>query len=134
MKKVSEKHKLNKVLLLGSGALKIGEAGEFDYSGSQAIKALKEEGIEQVGQMEEYEYGKFAWIIDPDGRKIELWEPVDAPLQDSWNEWGRQGAPLTQPKQKKYSTKMHCYPKVKMHSGSVNQFIAKNWRSEWSEV
>jgi carbamoyl-phosphate synthase large subunit len=37
-----------KVLLLGSGALKIGEAGEFDYSGSQAIKALKEEGIEVV--------------------------------------------------------------------------------------
>src|SRR5436853_7679339 len=35
---------LNKILLLGSGALKIGEAGEFDYSGSQAIKALKEEG------------------------------------------------------------------------------------------
>ena len=34
-----------KVLLLGSGALKIGEAGEFDYSGSQAIKALKEEGV-----------------------------------------------------------------------------------------
>ncbi|HJY62704.1 MAG TPA: hypothetical protein VJ455_01005, partial [Ignavibacteria bacterium] len=33
-----------KILLLGSGALKIGEAGEFDYSGSQAIKALKEEG------------------------------------------------------------------------------------------
>ncbi len=37
--------KYNKVLLLGSGALKIGEAGEFDYSGSQALKALKEEGI-----------------------------------------------------------------------------------------
>jgi transposase len=37
-----------KVLILGSGALKIGEAGEFDYSGSQALKALKEEGIETV--------------------------------------------------------------------------------------
>ena len=37
--------KIKKVLLLGSGALKIGEAGEFDYSGSQALKALKEEGI-----------------------------------------------------------------------------------------
>lgn len=37
-----------KVLILGSGALKIGEAGEFDYSGSQAIKALKEEGVEVV--------------------------------------------------------------------------------------
>ena len=40
--------KIKKVLLLGSGALKIGEAGEFDYSGSQALKALKEEGIETV--------------------------------------------------------------------------------------
>ena len=39
---------INKVLLLGSGALKIGEAGEFDYSGSQALKALKEEGIQTV--------------------------------------------------------------------------------------
>src|SRR5687768_3831186 len=37
-----------KVLILGSGALKIGEAGEFDYSGSQAIKALKEEGVATV--------------------------------------------------------------------------------------
>jgi carbamoyl-phosphate synthase large subunit len=40
--------KKTKVLILGSGALKIGEAGEFDYSGSQAIKALKEEGLEVV--------------------------------------------------------------------------------------
>lgn len=40
--------KIKKVLLLGSGALKIGEAGEFDYSGSQALKALKEEGIYTV--------------------------------------------------------------------------------------
>ncbi len=38
-------NKIKKILLLGSGALKIGEAGEFDYSGSQALKALKEEGI-----------------------------------------------------------------------------------------
>lgn len=40
--------KISKVLLLGSGALKIGEAGEFDYSGSQALKALREEGIYSV--------------------------------------------------------------------------------------
>ena len=40
--------KYKKILLLGSGALKIGEAGEFDYSGSQALKALKEEGIHTV--------------------------------------------------------------------------------------
>ena len=43
-----EKSEIKKVLLLGSGALKIGEAGEFDYSGSQALKALKEEGITTV--------------------------------------------------------------------------------------
>jgi len=45
MKKIST---IKKVLLLGSGALKIGEAGEFDYSGSQAIKAFKEEGVKVV--------------------------------------------------------------------------------------
>ena len=39
---------MKKVLLLGSGALKIGQAGELDYSGSQALKALREEGIESV--------------------------------------------------------------------------------------
>ena len=39
---------IKKVLLLGSGALKIGQAGEFDYSGAQALKALKEEGVESV--------------------------------------------------------------------------------------
>ena len=42
------KDHIKKILLLGSGALKIGEAGEFDYSGSQALKALKEEGIQTV--------------------------------------------------------------------------------------
>jgi len=39
---------IKKVLVIGSGALKIGEAGEFDYSGSQALKALKEEGITTI--------------------------------------------------------------------------------------
>ena len=43
-----DKKKITKVILLGSGALKIGEAGEFDYSGSQALKAMKEEGITTV--------------------------------------------------------------------------------------
>jgi len=42
------KEDIRKVIILGSGALKIGEAGEFDYSGSQALKALKEEGIDTV--------------------------------------------------------------------------------------
>ena len=44
----SMKENLKKVLLLGSGALRIGQAGEFDYSGSQALKALREEGIQSV--------------------------------------------------------------------------------------
>ncbi len=47
MNQVNE-HGVRKVVVLGSSALKIGEAGEFDYSGSQAIKALREEGIETV--------------------------------------------------------------------------------------
>ena len=45
---MTDKKDIRKVLLLGSGALKIGEAGEFDYSGSQALKAMKEEGIETI--------------------------------------------------------------------------------------
>lgn len=48
MSEVLNKKNIRKVLVLGSGALKIGEAGEFDYSGSQALKALREEGIETV--------------------------------------------------------------------------------------
>jgi hypothetical protein len=43
-----QRPKYKKVLVVGSGGLSIGQAGEFDYSGSQAIKALKEEGIEVV--------------------------------------------------------------------------------------
>lgn len=45
---MSVNNKIKKVIVLGSGALKIGQAGEFDYSGSQALKALKEEGISTV--------------------------------------------------------------------------------------
>ncbi len=38
---------------------------------------LKKEGIEQIGKMQVYEYGKFAHIMDPDGNKLELWEAID---------------------------------------------------------
>tara|TARA_R110000868_G_scaffold411313_3_gene703062 strand:- start:159 stop:575 length:417 start_codon:yes stop_codon:yes gene_type:complete len=41
------------------------------------LEELKNSGIEIIGEMEEYEYGKFAWILDPEGNKIELWEPID---------------------------------------------------------
>lgn len=39
------------------------------------LKILKEEGVTIVGEMETYDYGKFGWILDPEGNKIELWEP-----------------------------------------------------------
>jgi predicted enzyme related to lactoylglutathione lyase len=41
------------------------------------FEAFRKEGVEIVGEIESYEYGKFGWIMDPDGNKIELWEPVD---------------------------------------------------------
>ena len=44
---------------------------------AELLQTLKDEGVEAVGEMEEYEYGKFGWIMDPDGYKIELWEPND---------------------------------------------------------
>ena len=44
----------------------------------ELIAVLKEEGVTVVGEIEEYDYGKFGWILDPEGNKIELWEPVDS--------------------------------------------------------
>jgi predicted enzyme related to lactoylglutathione lyase len=41
------------------------------------IAQLKADGMEVVGEIESYDYGKFAWVMDPEGNKIELWEPVD---------------------------------------------------------
>jgi predicted enzyme related to lactoylglutathione lyase len=41
------------------------------------LQQLKAEGVQIVGETEVYPYGKFNWIIDPDGNKIELWEPID---------------------------------------------------------
>lgn len=46
----------------------------------ELLKALREEGVQIVGEVEEFEYGKFGWIMDPEGNKIELWEPVDEKL------------------------------------------------------
>ncbi|MCP9290653.1 MULTISPECIES: VOC family protein [Gracilimonas] len=43
----------------------------------ELLMVLEEEGVEIVGEMEVYEYGKFGWIMDPNGYKIELWEPND---------------------------------------------------------
>jgi len=44
------------------------------------LEELKKEGVQIVGEVEEFEYGKFGWIMDCDGNKIELWEPVDEKL------------------------------------------------------
>jgi predicted enzyme related to lactoylglutathione lyase len=41
------------------------------------IEELKKEGVQVVGEIEEFEYGKFGWILDPEGNKIELWEPFE---------------------------------------------------------
>jgi len=43
----------------------------------ELLETLKKEGVKVVGEIEEYNYGKFGWIIDPEGNKLELWEPVD---------------------------------------------------------
>lgn len=48
----------------------------------ELLKTLKEEGVQVVGEMETYDYGKFGWIMDPEGNKIELWEPVDKAFLD----------------------------------------------------
>ena len=42
----------------------------------ELLEELKKEGIEQIGEMQVYDYGKFAHIMDPEGNKIELWEPI----------------------------------------------------------
>ncbi len=44
---------------------------------TELLEALRAEGVTVVGKMEEFSYGKFGWIIDPEGNKIELWEPKD---------------------------------------------------------
>jgi predicted enzyme related to lactoylglutathione lyase len=41
------------------------------------LEKMKKAGVEMAGEMEEYDYGKFGWVMDPEGNKIELWEPVD---------------------------------------------------------
>lgn len=41
------------------------------------LETLKEEGVTVVGEIESYDYGKFGWILDPEGNKLELWEPND---------------------------------------------------------
>jgi predicted enzyme related to lactoylglutathione lyase len=44
------------------------------------LDELRKEGVTVVGEVEKYEYGKFGWILDPEGNKIELWEAIDDKL------------------------------------------------------
>jgi len=48
----------------------------------ELVKLLKAEGVTICDEIEEFEYGKFVHILDPEGNKIELWEPIDGPLID----------------------------------------------------
>lgn len=50
------------------------------------LEDLKKKGITQVGSVDKYDYGKFAWVLDPEGNKIELWEPVDQVFTDMYEE------------------------------------------------
>lgn len=52
----------------------------------ELLETLKSEGVEVVGQMESFEYGKFGWIMDPNGYKIELWEPNDQEYEKICND------------------------------------------------
>ena len=47
----------------------------------ELLETLKQEGVTIIGKMETYSYGKFGWILDNDGNKIELWEPIDQAFQ-----------------------------------------------------
>lgn len=52
----------------------------------ELLKVLKAEGVTIIGEMQTYEYGKFGWIMDNDGNKIELWEPIDTVFLDDKKE------------------------------------------------
>jgi catechol 2,3-dioxygenase-like lactoylglutathione lyase family enzyme len=47
----------------------------------EILASLKAQGVQVIDKVEEYEYGRFGWILDPDGNKVELWEPLGEPGQ-----------------------------------------------------
>ncbi|MFP4369586.1 MAG: VOC family protein [Candidatus Kapaibacterium sp.] len=49
------------------------------------VESLKAKGIKVIGNIQEFEYGKFAHVMDPEGNKIELWEPVDTEFDNDYN-------------------------------------------------
>ena len=48
----------------------------------ELLAELKDSGVQVVGEIEKFDYGKFGWVLDPEGNKIELWEPVDEAFDD----------------------------------------------------
>lgn len=50
----------------------------------ELLKVLKEEGVEIISKMQEFEYGKFGWILDPEGNKVELWEPIEGSFSEMY--------------------------------------------------
>lgn len=48
---------------------------------SELVSQLRASGVKLIGEIQEFDYGKFAWVMDPDGHKIELWEAVDDKLK-----------------------------------------------------
>ena len=52
----------------------------------ELLEQLEKEGVNIVGEMEEFDYGKFAHIVDPEGNKIELWEPIDKVFTDLYED------------------------------------------------
>lgn len=48
----------------------------------ELLKVLKEEGVQVIDKTEDYPYGKFGWIVDPEGNKVELWEPAAPPSSE----------------------------------------------------
>ncbi|MCH8330511.1 MAG: VOC family protein [Bacteroidetes bacterium] len=47
------------------------------------MKEMVANGVEQIGEIESFSYGKFGWVLDPDGNKVELWEPIDKAFFDA---------------------------------------------------
>ncbi len=65
------------------------EEGDKDYMLNlrvddleEVLESMKMDGVQQIGDIQEYEYGRFAYVKDPDGMKLELWEPNDSAFEE----------------------------------------------------
>lgn len=69
---------LKKILLISTQAKKNSCSTNYRVENLvELLEELRKEGVTIVGDIEQYNYGKFGWIMDPERNKIELWEPVD---------------------------------------------------------